>query len=47
MGLCGCACAQLSSLAAGELLFDPPRLAHEHVSDAVVPTRPAPALTRT
>jgi hypothetical protein len=43
-GLCACACAQLSSLAALELLFDPPRLEHERRSDAADSPRPSPAL---
>jgi hypothetical protein len=44
VGLCGCACAQLPSLAALELLFVPPRLEHERLSGVVDPNRPSPAL---
>jgi hypothetical protein len=44
VGLCGCACAQLPSLAALELLFVPPNLEHERLSDAVDANRPSPAL---
>jgi hypothetical protein len=44
VGLCGCACAQLPALAALDLLFVPPRLEHERVSDAVDANRPSPAL---
>jgi hypothetical protein len=43
-GLCGCACAHLSSLAAIDVLFVPPTLDHEHLSDAVAPARASPAL---
>jgi hypothetical protein len=43
-GLCGCACAQLPSLAALELLFVPPSLEHERLSNAVDANRPSPAL---
>jgi hypothetical protein len=44
VGLCGCACAQLPSLAALELLFVPPNLEHECLSDAIDANRPSPAL---
>ena len=44
VGLCGCACAQLPSLAAIELLIDPPKLELERLSDALASTHAAPAL---
>jgi hypothetical protein len=44
VGLCGCACAQLPSLAALESLFVPPSLEHERLSTAVGVNRPSPAL---
>ena len=44
VGMCGCACAQLPSLAAIELLIDPPKLELERLSDALASTHAAPAL---
>jgi hypothetical protein len=44
VGLCGCACAQLPSLAALELLIVPPRLERQRVSNAVDANRPSPVL---
>ena len=43
-GPCSCACAQLSTLAAIDLLFVPPQLQHPQDADTVAPSRPSPAL---
>jgi hypothetical protein len=43
-GPCSCACAQLSTLAAVDLLFVPPLRQHAQDADAVAPSRPSPPL---
>jgi len=44
VGLCGCACAQLASLAALEFQLAAPALQHERFVGAKILSRPAPPL---